>query len=142
LAINTYRQLLVNQLISEASKWAGIRTIIEVERVRELKHKIEKETQYYISSLPVNIMLSADAIRGHWEIENKAHWVLDVSYKEDDSRIRRENAAENMAVARRFALNLARLHPKKESMRGKLKQAMWSDEFRQQIIFGHKASKV
>lgn len=138
----TYRQLLVNELISEAPKWVGIRTIIEVERVRELKGKIEEETQYYISSLPVNIMFIADAVRGHWEVENKAHWVLDVTYKEDDSRIRRENAAENIAVARRFALNLARLHPKKDSMRGKLKQAMWSDEFRHQIIFGHEVSKV
>ena len=87
-------------------------------------------------------MFIADAIRGHWEVENKAHWVLDVTYKEDDSRIRRENAAENIAVARRFALNLARLHPKKDSMRGKLKQAMWSDDFRHQIIFGHEVSKV
>lgn len=62
-------------------------------------------------------------------MENKAHYVLDVTYKEDGSRIRRENTAENTAKARRFALNLARLHPKKESMRGKLKQAIWSDDF-------------
>ena len=68
--------------------------------------------------------------------------LLDVTYREDESRVRRENAAKNIAVARRFALNLARLHPKKDSMRGKLKQAMWSDDFRHQIIFGHEVSKV
>jgi hypothetical protein len=73
---------------------------------------------------------------------HKAHYVLDVTYKEDASRIRRENAAENIATARRFALNLARLHPKKDSMRGKLKQAMWSDDFRHQLIFGYEMSKV
>ena len=58
------------------------------------------------------------------------------------SRIRRQNAAENIATARRFALNLARLHPKKDSMRAKLKQTMWSDEFRHQLIFGYEMSKV
>jgi len=120
----TYRQLLVNELITQSPKWAGIRSVVEVERIREIKGKTEKEIQYYISSLPINLVQIADTIRGHWEVENKAHWVLDVTYKEDVSRIRRENAAENIAIARRFALNLARLHPKKDSMRGKLKQAM------------------
>jgi len=138
----TYRQLLINELIPEAGKWSGIKTVIEVSRCRELKGQVEHEIQYYISSLPINLPLIADTIRGHWEVENKAHYVLDVTYREDDSRIRRENAAENIAVARRFALNLARLHPKKDSMRGKLKHAMWSDDFRDQIILGHEVSKV
>lgn len=124
-----YRQLLINELIPEADKWSGIKTVIEVSRRRELKGQVENEILYYISSLPINLPLIADTIRGHWEVENKAHYVLDVTYREDDSRIRRENAAENIAVARRFALNLARLHPKKDSMRGKLKHAMWSDDF-------------
>lgn len=137
-----YRQLLINELIPEAGKWSGIKTVIEVSRQRELKGQVENEIQYYISSLPINLPLIADTIRGHWEVENKAHYVLDVTYREDDSRIRRENAAENIAVARRFALNLARLHPKKDSMRGKLKHAMWSDVFRDQIILGHEVSKV
>ena len=75
-------------------------------------------------------------------MENKGYWVLDVVYKEDESRIRRENAAENIAVARRFALNLARLHPQKNSMRGKLKQAMWSDQMRHEIICAENLNKV
>ena len=123
-------------------KWSGIKTVIEVSRRRELKDRVENEIQYYISSLSINLPLIADTVRGHWEVENKAHYVLDVTYREDDSRIRRKNAAENIAVARRFALNLARLHPKKDSMKGKLKQAMWSDDFRDQIILGHEVSKV
>lgn len=138
----TYCQLLVNELIPEADKWAGIKTVIKVMRQRELKDKLEEEIVYYISSLPIDLRLIADTIRGHWEVESKAHYVLDVTYKEDDSRIRRENAAENIAVARRFALNLARLHPEKNSMKGKLKKAMWSDNFRDQIILGHEVSKV
>ena len=64
------------------------------------------------------------------------HWVLDVTFKEDDSRIRKGDGAENVAVIRRFALNLARLYPQKNSMRGKLKQAGWSDKIRSEIVFG------
>ena len=58
-------QLLVNELITESSKWAGIRTVIEVERRREIKGKIEEEVQYYISSLTINLSQMADTIRGH-----------------------------------------------------------------------------
>ena len=102
----------------------------------------ENEVQYYISSLPIDVKFIANAIRSHWEVENKAHWVLDVIYKEDASRIRRENAAENLAVIRRLALNLARLNPMKNSMRGKLSMAMWSDEIRHEIVFGQNQDKV
>ncbi|EBV1275949.1 ISAs1 family transposase, partial [Salmonella enterica subsp. enterica serovar Oranienburg] len=87
-------------------------------------------------SLPPDVKLIAGAIRSHWEVENKVHWVLDVTFNEDDSRIRAGDGAENVAVIRRFALNLARLHPLKDSMRSKLKQAGWSDKFRSEIIFG------
>ena len=69
-------------------------------------------------------------------MENKAHWVLDVAFKEDDSRIRKGDGAENVAIIRRFCLNLARLDPRKNSMRGKLKQAGWSDTRRAEILFG------
>ncbi|MBR0574634.1 MULTISPECIES: transposase, partial [Pasteurellaceae] len=69
-------------------------------------------------------------------IENSSHWVLDVIFKEDESRIRRENAPENMAIFRRFAMNLARLSPIKDSMKSKLQRAGWSDKIREQLIFG------
>lgn len=78
----------------------------------------------------------AESIRGHWEVENKAHWVLDVVYKEDECTISKDDGAENMAILRRFALNLSRLHPQKCSMRDKLKQAGWSDRFRDDLLFG------
>ncbi|EMX9647885.1 transposase [Salmonella enterica] len=76
----------------------------------------------------------AGAIRSHREVENKVHWVLDVTFSEDDNCIRAGDGAENVAVIRRFALNLARLHPQKDSMRSKLKQAGWSDKFRLEIV--------
>ncbi|CAH0530003.1 hypothetical protein VHP8226_03729 [Vibrio hippocampi] len=68
--------------------------------------------------------------------------MLDVTFKEDDSRIRIGDGAENVGVIRRFTLNLARLHPKKFSMRSKLKQAGWSDTMRSEVLFGRKTSKV
>lgn len=131
-----YRQLRMSEWIAEGNNWQGIQTIIEVTRKRLTKEKEQQETLYYISSLPPNIMQISDAIRGHWEVENKVHWVLDVTFKEDDSRIRKEDGAENVGIIRRFALNLSRLHPSKISMRRKLKRAARVDEFRTEIIFG------
>ncbi len=90
------RQLRVSEWITEAEQWEGIQTVIELERERHFPNKrSQHETQYYISSKVVDAKAAADAIRGHWEVENKAHWVLDVTFKEDDSRIRKDDGAEN-----------------------------------------------
>jgi predicted transposase YbfD/YdcC len=133
----TCRQVPVSAWVSEAAKWPGLRTVIEIERERHLPGKAtETERQYYISSLPVEAERVAQGIRRHWGVENKAHWVLDVAFKEDDSRIRKGDGAENVGIIRRFCLNLARLDGKKNSMRGKLKQAGWSDTRRAEILFG------
>jgi len=136
IEVRKYRQLRVNEWISEANNWSNIQTIIEVERERHIKGEVvQQETLYYISSLAPDVKRIGEAIRSHWGVES-IHWILDVTFKEDDSRIRNGDGAENVAVIRRFALNLARLHPQKNSMRGKLKQAGWSDEFRSELIFG------
>ncbi|HGX2760709.1 TPA: ISAs1 family transposase [Salmonella enterica subsp. enterica serovar Newport] len=136
--VRRYRQLRANEWITESAHWQGLQTVIEVERERYTSKTGEpsREKQYYISSLPPDVERIAGAIRSHWEVENKAHWVLDVTFNEDDCRIRAGDGAENVAVIRRFALNLARLHPHKDSMRSKLKQAGWSNKFRSEIIFG------
>jgi predicted transposase YbfD/YdcC len=95
---------------------------------------------YYIASLdtgdPERV---ARAIRSHWEVENKVHWVLDVTFREDDCRIRRDDGAQNIGLVRRMCLNLTRVHPKKDSMAGKLKAAGWNDKFRAELIFGNAA---
>lgn len=131
-------QLRVSEWVSESSEWAGIQSVIEITRERfNLKtQKTESETLYYISSRYVDIKETAEAIRNHWGVENKAHWVLDVSFKEDDSRIRSHDGAENVAIIRRFCLNLCKLHPGKNSMVGKIKCCGWSDKFRTEVIFG------
>ena len=97
--------------------------------------KTQEERSFYISGLNASTKQLAQSVRGHWEVENKVHWVLDVVYKEDDCPISAEDGAENMAILRRFALNLSRLHTLKRSMKGKLQAASWSDEFRSELIF-------
>jgi predicted transposase YbfD/YdcC len=112
------------------------RSVIRVERERHIGEKHTCETVYYISSHAPNGAILAEAIRFHWEVENKAHWVLDVVYREDGCRIRRGNGAFNVGLLRRLCMNLARLHPARDSVRGKLKDAAWDDTFREQLLFG------
>ncbi|HIB1617233.1 TPA: ISAs1 family transposase, partial [Salmonella enterica subsp. enterica serovar Muenchen] len=109
--VRRYRQRRANEWITESAHWQGLQTVIEVERERYTSKTGEpsREKQYYISPLPPDVERIAGAIRSHREVENKAHWVLDVTFNEDDSRIRAGDGVENVAVIRRFALNLARL---------------------------------
>ena len=84
-----YQKLVVTDWLSEAKEWAGIQSILCVTRTREDKTsgKVQEEKSFYISSLNAPAKQLAQSVRGHWEVENKVHWVLDVVYKEDDCPI-------------------------------------------------------
>jgi len=86
--------------------WKGIRSIGMVESIRNIKGKSTIERRYYLSSLPLDAERLAHAVRGHWGVENSLHWSLDVTFREDDSRARTKNAAQNLASLRRIAINL------------------------------------
>ncbi len=88
------------------SDWANLQTLVMVKRERRLGNKIETEVKYYISSLVRGAQHMLDAVRGHWGIENQLHWVLDIAFREDESRLRKGNGAQNFAVLRHIALNL------------------------------------
>jgi predicted transposase YbfD/YdcC len=102
-----------------------------VESVRqEGEPKPTVERRYYLSSLPVGIEKFAQAVREHWGVENKVHWVLDVQFGEDQSRARAGHAAENLATLRRLALNLLRRDKtKKRGIRGKQLNAGWNHQY-------------
>ena len=86
--------------------WTDIKTLVMIESIREIKDEISVERRFYISSLPANAKLISKAIREHWSVENKLHWVLDVTFREDDSRVRKDNSPENMSLIRRWTLNM------------------------------------
>lgn len=110
--------------------WQNAHTIGMVESERTVDGKTTKETRYYISSLPNNAESFARAVRGHWGVENNLHWVLDVVFKEDESRTRMGHAQENLAVIRRIALNLLKQEKtKKGSLKGRRKCAGWDNDY-------------
>ena len=119
------------------ARWPTIRSIIAVERHRKVKGKTSIETSFYISSMSPRHKLLGHYIRQHWRIENSQHYVLDVVFKEDNSRIVLEGAVENMALFRRFIMNiLKQCECGAPSQRNKLKKAGWNDDYRAQVFFG------
>lgn len=95
----------VGNYVSKKDDWEGLKSVVCIESEREIKGKKTRELRYYISSLELDAKKILAAVRSHWAIENSVHWVLDMAFGEDQSKIRKENAPENMAVIRRFALN-------------------------------------
>jgi predicted transposase YbfD/YdcC len=92
------------------------------------------ETAYYLLSAPLSPTRFAEVARAHWGIENRLHWVLDVTMNEDQSRARMDHAPHNLALMRRWALNACKLEGSKGSMKGKLKQAGWDDTFLARLL--------
>ncbi len=114
----------------DRAKWEGLRSAGMVEAVREVDGKTTIERRYYLSSLSLDIATFARAVRGHWGVENKLHWVMDVCFREDQSRARTGYAAENLATLRRLALNLLkRERTKKRGIRGKQLNASWDHAY-------------
>jgi predicted transposase YbfD/YdcC len=118
-------------LIDNTQDWAALRSVVRIEAMRYHKAtgKQEQETRYYISSLAADAMRMNTAIRQHWGIENKLHWVLDMDFGEDAGRKRAGYAAQNFSLLNRIALNLIRKDISKGSIRGKCLQAAWDNAF-------------
>jgi predicted transposase YbfD/YdcC len=113
-----------------------VAAIVRVASRAELKDRGRFETRYYISSTALSATRAAEAVRSHWAIENSLHWVLDVTFGDDQSRLRTGHGARNMAVVRHFAINLVRAVGDKRSIKLRRKRAAWDPQYLATIL-GH-----
>jgi len=110
------------------SEWANLRSVGQVITFTEENGKSSDDVRYYINSIPPRVKLFASATRGHWGIENSLHWVLDVTFDEDRSRIRKDHGGENFSLLRRIALSLIKQDTTKQSVRRIRKRAGWNNQ--------------
>jgi predicted transposase YbfD/YdcC len=119
--------------------WSGLRTVLAVETIRGVNGSgtVEAEIRYFLSSCGDDPKVLIQAIRRHWTIENGLHWVLDVTFREDDSRVRDRTAARNLAILRKIAMNLiSRDRTPRISIRARRKKAAWNDEYMLALLVG------
>lgn len=132
----TIWQIAATQVFSadQLEHWAGLQSLVVVHSHRRLWNKDTAETRYFLSSLSTDAQTFARYIRAHWGVENQLHWCLDVVFKEDASRIRKDYAPRNMSLLRRLALNLLHQEPSKGSLAMKRYRAGLDDQFMRQIL--------
>ncbi len=127
----------IQKQIDPEGEWQNIQSIVRADVMRTANGKTKIETRYFISSLPNNAKLLAQSIRHHWGIENSLHWVLDVAFREDDSRIRKDNAPQNFAVLRHIANSLLQQNKSvKTGIKNKRLKAGWDNEYLTKVLFG------
>jgi len=115
--------------------WPGATAVGMAVRMTEKSDGTKSgDVRYFITSCYLSGERFAQAVRGHWGIENSLHWVLDVMFDEDQSRTRERFAASNLSWLRRFAISLLKRHPSKHSIKGKSEIAGWSNEFLMQVL--------
>jgi predicted transposase YbfD/YdcC len=123
--------------IATLAEWRGLQSIAMVQAERQLGDQTTVTRRYFISSLMSDAKLLLQAVRGHWGIENKVHWVLDIAFREDDCRIRKGHGAENFAVLRHIALNLLRREiSTKRSIKGKRMKAALDEKYLLKVLVG------
>lgn len=134
--IRSHIQMPVPESLPGRQRWKGLKSIGVVTSVCTRDGKETDETRYYISSLPVGVKQFARAVRSHWGIENSCHWCLDMTYREDESRIREPHVRENFAWLNRFTLSLLKQHPRRDSVAMKRRACGWNEEFLLEVLTG------
>jgi predicted transposase YbfD/YdcC len=134
--MRTYLQLPAPEELPGFLRWKGLNSIglVTSRCVRDGKETVE--VRYYISSLAVGVKQFARSVRGHWSIENSCHWSLDMTFREDESRLRERHLRENFAWLNRFALSLLKQHPGRQSLVMKRHSCGWSDAFLMEVVTG------
>lgn len=109
--------------------WSGVKSVGQVHNITERDGKEVAEVRYYLCSIDVGVRRFAEVVRSHWGIENSLHWVLDMTFHEDRSRIRKGSGPDNFALLRRFAISILQQDTSKGSVRRKRKRAAWDENY-------------
>ena len=129
-----YTQVPVPESIRGREQWAKLKTLGVAVRHCRSNGKDTYDTRYYLTSLPLGVKRFAQVVRGHWAIENTLHWCLDVTFREDESRLRNRIAGDNVAWLKRFAIGLLKRVNNKESIAMRRRMAGWNDDFLAQVL--------
>ncbi|WP_016918694.1 ISAs1 family transposase [Methylocystis parvus] len=134
--IKTRRYAAIHDVgwLQERHDWSGLAGVVVVESARELDGKNERETRFYITSLTAPAVTIGAMIRDHWVIENSLHWVMDMVFRDDECRVRTENAPANFVTLKQMANNLIRRAPGEDSQRLKRMTAAWDDDFLASLV--------
>lgn len=135
--IETREYFLLSALndLALANEWPGLKSIGMVRATREVNNKVTEENRFYLTTIYADAKKFGDSVRGHWGVENSLHWVLDVTFHEDASRIRKDNAPENVAILRHIALNLLKTDKSlKKSIKAKRLMAGWDEPYLVKIL--------
>jgi len=126
----------VSQLppLHRQSQWVGLSTVVMVRRRRQLWNKTTTEIQFYLIRLEADARRHNQVIRSHWSIENSLHWVLDVTFNEDASRIRQGHAAQNLGLLRHLSISLLKQEPSLLSLKMKRYKAGMDNDFLLRIL--------